>query len=29
MLNAKTIQCVRANRLDCYKYKSFVNPLLI
>lgn len=28
-LNAKLIQCIRANRLDCYKYKSFVNSLLI
>lgn len=27
-LNAKTIQCIRASRLDCYKYKSFVNPFL-
>lgn len=28
-LNAKIVQCIRADRVDCYKYKSFVNLLFI
>lgn len=28
-LNAKIVQCVRSGRVDCCKYKSFVNLLFI